>query len=101
MSLPSFNTKDVTLSLLQSNWAIILNPIVDLPLIHGVTLKNVKLLSGDNKIAHRLSRNLQGWVIVRKRAAADIYDTQATNPQPTLTLALNSSADCVVDIYAF
>jgi hypothetical protein len=101
MALPSFNTPDVTLSLVQSKWAAILDPVIDLPINHGITLKNVKLVTGNNKVNHRLDRKLQGWIIVRKRQAADIYDQQDTNQQPTLTLALNSSADCVVDIYAY
>ena len=101
MALPSFNTKDVTLSLLQSNWAKVLDPIVDLPIAHGNTLKSVKLLAGDNKVNHKLGRALQGWIIVRQRSAASFFDKQDANQQQNLTLALNSSADCVVDIYAY
>lgn len=101
MALPSFNTKDVTLSLMQSAWAKTLDPIIELPINHSVLLKNVQLVSGANKINHRLDRKLQGWIIVRKRASSDIYDTQDSNQQPTLTLALQSSANVVVDIMVF
>lgn len=101
MALPSYNTTDTTLSLMQSGWASLLNPLLSNPVNNGLLLKKVLIKSGSNSISHKLGRKLQGWIIVRKRSSADIYDTQDANTMPELTLALHSSADVDVDIYVF
>ena len=61
-------------------------------------LPKVALTAGLNTINHMLARPLQGWIIVRQRAASTIYDKQDVNPQPGLTLMIQSSAPVVVDL---
>lgn len=101
MSLPIFHGVSKDLSLLQTAWANIINPVVDLPLVQGLIIKNQALVNGSTVINHRLGRKLQGWIVVRQRAAASIYDTQDSNPSPNLTLTLVSDAVVSVDIYVF
>ena len=102
MSLPSFNTKIQELSLMQSRWATILDPIVDNSLLKRSLLTGIVLTTGvTNNINHKLQRKLQGWNIVRQRASASIYDTQDANTTPDLTLQLITSADVTVDIEVF
>ena len=102
MSLPSFNTKIVEFSLMQSAWAKTLDPIVNLPTNHGIILKNVSLGIGVNTINHLLGRKLQGWFIVRQRPnAASVSDLQDVNNTPELTLVLNSFSVSTVDIFVF
>lgn len=101
MGLPSYYTNDVSLSLLQSNWASLLDPLLDNPITKGLILENVQLVSGTNTINHKLGRKLKGWWIVRQRAAAAIYDTQDTNPTPAVNLKLTSDANVSVDILVF
>lgn len=101
-TLPQFQgDADKALQLMQNKWAAALNPILGSPLATPVLIPSVSLASGDNTINHRLGRNLRGWLVVRKRAAADIYDKQDSNTMPNLTLVLNSSATCVVDLLVF
>lgn len=65
-------------------------------------ISNVSLKTGQiNIVNHRLDRKLLGWEIVRLRSEADIWDSQDQNASPNLTLLLNCSADCVVDILVF
>lgn len=100
--LPSFQSNDPSLGRLQNAWASALNPIVDLPLLKGVQLKNVELTTGANIINHRLGRAPQGYILTRTQdAATTLYDTQSTNPRPELTLQLNSSATCRVDLWIY
>lgn len=100
--LPQFQGyDDEAVQLLQNKWAAILNPIISAPQNNSLILKNVQLSVGDNSIDHRLGRTLQGWKIVRQRAAASIYDKQDTNQTPQLTLKLNSSAAVSVDLEVF
>lgn len=101
MALPIFASDSQPMHLMQTAWASKLNPVLANPATSGLLLKNVKLSSGANTINHLLGRPLQGWCIVRQRAAAAIYDSQDANLQPTLTLALQASAPVTVDLYVF
>lgn len=101
MALPKFPTTDQPLSLLQTQWAQRLNPVLALPLLAQNTLKNVSLLTGTNNINHMLGRPLQGWFLIRKRADASIYDDQDNNSSPQRTLILVTDADVSVDIVVF
>jgi hypothetical protein len=101
MQLPIVTTKAQDLSLVQTKWAAILNPVIALPLTQGTIIPNVSLVSGKNVINHSLGRNLMGWILVRVRASATFYDTQDSNPFPSLTLWLEASAASVVDLYVF
>lgn len=99
--LPNFQSPDIPFSLMQSQWAKYLNPLLANPLVNGIILPNITLSSGLNIVNHRLGRNLQGWIIVMNNASATFYDSQATNQQQNLTLALIASAPCTVNIYVF
>jgi len=101
VQLPQFQNGDKDFQLMQSAWARVIQPVIDLPPNQGQILKSVQLVSGTNRINHKLGRKLQGWYLVRKRSAADIYDTQDTNQMPSLTLELVSSASVSVDIFVF
>jgi hypothetical protein len=87
--------------LAQPKWAATLNPLLANPLVSGRLMKHVSLLAGDNSISHGLGRNLQGYLVVLQGAASTIYDKQATNQMPQLTLVLNASAPVIVSLYVF
>jgi hypothetical protein len=87
--------------LLQTNWASNINPVLTNPLVNGIILSNVKLVTGDNAINHKLGRKLQGWFTVLSNAAVSLYDKQSTNKQSNLTLILNSSGPATVSLYVF
>ncbi len=101
MSLPNFQGGDQSFQLMQSAWANQLNPIIAAPANNSRIIKGVVLAIGSNVINHLLGQKLQGWTLVRKRAAANIHDTQDTNPRPELTLTLTSDAAVTVDIEVF
>ena len=97
----SINFADQTLN--RQLGAIIdnLNQLVGSPLLNNNILTSVSLASGSNTINHKLNRKLQGWMIVRQRASASIYDTQDSNTDPNNTLVLVSSAAVTVDLLVF
>lgn len=99
--LPYFQTGNKDLTLLQNTWSAILNPVVQAEIVNSNILKSVSLVSGSNSVNHLLGRKLQGWHIVRQRAAATFYDTQDSNTMPDLTLLLTASGNVVVDILVF
>lgn len=98
MSLPKFYTADQSLSLLQTNWTAILDPVVANPIVKGIFLKDQHLLSGANVLNHRLGRRIQGWIVTDRNGAASIYRSQPLND---LTLTLTVSADVTVTLYVF
>ncbi len=101
MTLPIFNTDDRNLSMMQTQWASQLNPVLRMALLDGALLKSQPLISGTTQVNHKLDRKPIGWIITRQRASAIIYDTQDSNLHPELTLSLVSSAAVTVDIWIF
>lgn len=93
--------KKLPWELAQTQWPQQLDPLLSNPLNSVSILKNISLATGTNTVNHLLSAPLQGWYVIRKRAAADIYDLQDTNPTPQLTLVLHSSAPVIVDLVVF
>lgn len=78
------------------------DPISKSDIINGTLLKNVSLKTGkDNNIQHKLDREPLGWIIVRQRAQADIWDAQDENTLKKTTLRLLCSVDVKVDIWIF
>ena len=91
----------LTLTQMQQQWASQLNPLLSNQLTQGLLLHNVALINGTTVVNHKLGRPLVGWLIVGINAAATIYDSQATNPTPQLTLILNSNAKATVNLWVF
>lgn len=92
----------LTLEQLQNRWSSLIDPVLMNPVNNSLLLKNISLVSGANVINHKLGRPLQGWFVTRMRSVAiSIYDTQDSNQMPDLTLTLNASAPCVVDLTVF
>lgn len=85
----------------STRWASILQPIVDSPISRGRLVSNVSLITGANQVNHGLGRKLIGWIIVGIDGVAAIYDTQAQNQMPQLTLNLTSDADVTVNLWCF
>lgn len=101
MSLPSFNTSDRILSMMQSQWATQLDPVLANPLVQGRLITNVSLTTGTNTINTLLSRKLQGYIVVLKSADVTIYDLQSVNPSPERTLQLVASGPAIVTLWVF
>lgn len=100
--LPQFQgADDPVVQLMQNSWAQALNPVLRNPLVQGRLMEGVQLQVGDNSLDHLLGRKLQGWIITRIDAAAQIYDKQATNSMPQLTLVLNSNAAANCSLWVF
>lgn len=98
MSLPVYQTQDKNLSMLQTNWAQQLNPVISNPVSKSILIKNIVLAVGDNVINTLLGRKTQGWSVVDIDAAAVIYRSAPLND---LTLTLNSSAIATITLMVF
>jgi hypothetical protein len=93
--------QQLNLNDMQNRWATVLNPVIQCPLVNGSQLTNIKLTIGNNVVNHLLGRKLQGWVVVGNNAVMSLYDTQASNQTPQLTLNLVSDADVTVSLWVY
>lgn len=65
--------------------------ILDIPLSSAAT----------NRVAHGLQRAAVGYIVVKKNANAQIWDSEASNTLKSLFLDLNCSAAVTVSIWIF
>jgi hypothetical protein len=87
---------------LQQNIDEVLRPILQASIIDGVHLQSVVLTAGvANLVEHKLGRPPLGWLIVRQRASATIWDLQDSNSMPSRSLDLRCSANVTVDLWIF
>lgn len=87
-----------SLTLFQTRWKSILDPILANPLNDISILKNVRLAVGTNQIPHLLQQMQQGWFLTDLQGVASIYRNQPFND---VYLYLNSSAAVTVSIGVF
>lgn len=93
--------KGLSLSLLQTKWASLIDPFLSNPSLSSIILPDISLVSGSNSINHTLGRKLLGWRVIRIQGSATLYDQQGSNPMPELTLVLVSNANVVVSLEVF
>lgn len=101
MPLKTVQTKDRILNQIQGNTRDAIQKILANPVLNGVLLTEVSLSVGTNSINHGLGRVLEGWIVVRQRDQADIWDSQDDNTTPQYTLDLDSDTATIVDLYLF
>lgn len=100
MRLPIFQSDLKEMSLMQTQWASMINPVINTAIVQGNYLNNVALIVGPNSINHLLGRNYQGWILTgMHNAYLQIYDTPSTMPDKTLVL--QSSGVGIVSLYVF
>lgn len=99
--LITFYTKNEEINRIVNNFDNAISPVLSNPFLDYSLITNVSLTTGDNLVDHKLSRAPVGWVVVRKRSSANLYDKQDTNTTPTKTYVINSDAAVTVDIYFF
>ena len=74
--LPADSQSSREFNTLQDNIEQSINPVLDSRIVDGVYLKEIDLThSVDNLIEHKLGREPLGWVVVRKFAAIDIFES--------------------------
>lgn len=99
--IPRLQSDNQDIVRLQTNILQVINPLLKTnPILFGNTLKSVSLNVGDNNVNTGLQSPLQGWIIIRKRGPAAIYDKQDSNTAQG-TLLLNSDTAVSIDLIAF
>lgn len=100
--LKKIRVSDPELQKVQQNIENAIAPIIRKEIVDGLLLKDVCLEPGvANEVKHSLGRAPLGWIVVRKRADARIWDVQDFNRNPTKTLSLACSHSVKVDLWIF
>lgn len=94
-------TTDRNVNQLQQNISQAVNPVISNAITQGTILSNQTLNSGSTTIQTKLNKQLTGWLIIRQRGSATVYDNQDSNNQKSTSLILVSSAQVSVDLYVF
>lgn len=95
-TLPIMSTSDQTLSMLQTRWSSILNPIISSPLSDAILLTDIPISFGDNSINHTLGQPIVGYIVVRINGPTTLYDKDSSTPN--LTFILNSSSNQMINV---
>lgn len=85
----------------DTQWKSQIDPLLSNLITQGRLLPSTPLILGSTIVNHGLQRKLIGWIVVGIDAAATIYDNQASNQTPQLTLSLTSDAACNVNLWVF
>ena len=79
MSLRRFNKVfkplDQEFNRLQDSIEQAVNPIIDSRIVDGVYIKEVDLSTADTFVEHKLGREPLGFIVVRKFAAGDVFES--------------------------
>ena len=84
----------------QTRWAADIDPVLNNLLVQGQLLTNIQLINGVNVVNHKLGRQILGWFLVSPKSAAVVFEAPE-QPNPTLTLTLNSNASISTGIWVF
>lgn len=93
------HTGDGDLNRVQDNITQFSTPISKLLLLDGVLLEDVALTSSETQVPHKLNRAPNGWIIVKKNAAQDVYES-GTDVQNRF-LSLTASGTVTVSLWIF
>ena len=95
-------TEDQDINKLQAYLEETFEQILKSEIIDGVLLKGIQLdNSKTNSVSHKLDRNILGWLVIRRRAKAQIWDTQDLNTFKSKTLDLQTDTNVNVDLWIF
>lgn len=87
------------LNTIQDNVGSILDILTSNILSEAQLIEGIDLVSGDNNVNHKLNRKINGYIVVKKSAAVDIYDK--TSDIPNRLLVLNSSGTATISLIVF
>jgi hypothetical protein len=93
------HTSSNDLNRVQDNISIFTTPISQILLLDGVLIKDVDLTTSETKVNHTLNRLPNGWLIVKKDAAQDVYESGSTVPERFLSLT--ASGNVTVSLWVF
>lgn len=80
----------------QENVQAALEPVISSPIVDGLLI-SAQLESGSNKVAHKLGRKPQGYIVVTKSANIDVWGSVMS---PSI-LTLEASGNVTLTLWIF
>jgi hypothetical protein len=102
MTLKKFvkiSVEDYQLHTVQENASLVFDSLTASPLMDESILKDIDVVSGSNKIDHKLGRVPVGWIMIGTDAAVDLYEEDSTLPNKILVL--NASGTATIKLLVF
>lgn len=85
---------------LQDSISTVIDAFSSKQIIDGTLIENITLtISTPLTINHGLGYAPRGWIVCKKNAGADVWETASTIPSKTLIL--NASATVTISIWVF
>lgn len=101
-NLSRIQFEDEKLNRFQDQCAALFGQLNKLPFFDGVLLQKVSLTTTPTALLHGLGKQPSGFIVVRNRGPAIIYDAQDTYAgDKTLYFNLIASAPTVADVWIF
>jgi hypothetical protein len=91
------NTADRDLQLIQSNIENAISQVISSALLNGRLINDISLVSGSNKVEHKLNRVPQGYIITEQNASTIVY----ASAKDDKFISLESSVTCKVSLWIF
>lgn len=99
-ALKKLLASDRVLNQVQENVAQALKPLLESSIGSGRVIDSIAIVSGTPKtVEHKLGREFKGWIVVRKNADANVWES--TSSIPSKTLILNADANVTISIWIF
>jgi len=103
MAKPKFFRKvftgDRNFDTLQTNIEAAVGEVLKSPILDGRLIRDIVLATGNNRIEHKMDRELLGYMIVKRNNASAIYDV--VDSEPAEFLQLNSAGSVTVSLWVF
>lgn len=94
------STQLADLNKVQENIQAAVDPIIMCPLVNGVLLVNIRVLTGQaNMVPHKLGRRPRGWFVVSPKQ--DVRVWEEFSELPSSMLKLQSSANATINLWVF
>jgi len=102
--IPSFKktrTDDASLRQVQDSIDLVFGQIIRRKILDGVLIENVSLVSGTNIVSHTLGRPINGFLVVRRNANEEVWNSTTDRINESLAVALDASGTVTVSLWFF
>lgn len=85
---------------LQANVGEALTPLQNKPILDGIMLSKLEIVSGSNLVQHKLGRKVVGYFVISQSAASQFYDNIQTNTSAS-SFSITATSPCNVNLWVF